>query len=357
MARWQIEDFRNPSKEVLFELCVENFNELDGNYKNIKMDTNREAFRDILVSYGMQSYTDLLLDYQVKWFNFKDVDEFMQADDEPEKSRSLLHKIKISKILKIFLSQETMRQKSVKVSVSNRKDKVDIDDKDLLINLKEVFIHEFGTLRLNETKYSTEEAIEDLEKGIDWEFYSDYGVSKQEIRANSDLTKELIEDYKIMHSKPREITLDVVNEVLSELEQIQKQSVAKVGAKIKNQNIGSLAIRLSYLYKIKDFLNQDVILSIEHFPFSNKSCRFIYEYLEFWKLLNDDIDYAASEKENRTNYIKSLIKNYNIQVRKGTYENSSKVGIQFHNLLIDSFKKVKDGVITPKEFHDLITSF
>jgi hypothetical protein len=273
--------------------------------------------------------------------------------DNREK-KLLPHSLKVAGILKMFLSREIRNTNDLKISVSDLY-KIDIDDPELLIQFKEVFLKEFERLGLNETEYTKDEAIEAIHNFEDDDWFTDHGIDFHDIEIDPEsVTEDLIDSYRSEHYKPREITLELVNNSVSELELRQNRLKGRFGAKIKNLAIGELAKRLSYLHRIHQFFNPNEHTSIKEYPLSNLTCRLVYDYLEFWNLLSDDIIHNVTTKEQRTNYAKSLIRNNEEFFNKMMYvELRYFLGMIDRNLeiKIDLFKKVKDGLITPEEFY------
>jgi len=355
MARWQIEDFRNPSVQMYFDLCLE------GLYNWKQEDTNDdgrsyEDFRDLLVKYELQDFADWLAEYQQVWIYVQDgVREHRKKLEDKEKNKRP-HALRVSKILKMFLTTETREYRNLKISASDLTSKIDISGKELFDILKAGFINEFERLGLNETVLSSEEAREEIENGGDWEWEGEHEYEADLLPSDP----WAVERYRLDHSKPRETTLEIVNMKIAEIEDIQKRLKKGVGAKIKNFACGELAKRLSYLYRIRPFLDQVEYSSITDFPLSNETCRFIFDYLEFWGSLPDGVKYEKKEKENRANYIKSLIRN-NINYFKKPYSFSNTLNYiypidEYLEKRIDLFKKVKDGLITPEEYYETIKS-
>jgi hypothetical protein len=352
MGRWQDVDFNNPTKDDLFNLCMD---DLKGHEKKAS-EINIEAHRDILVKYDLQQYNNLLVEYQLKWFYRKDIiGQHLSWLDKNDKEE-LPYRIEISKILKMFLSKDIANSHNLEVIIAGSH-KIYLSNNMLFNQFREVFIKEFERLALNETEYTTEEALEEIKEFTDTDWFYDYGPVDccDGLNINSNLiTEELINDYKSTHYKQREISLELVNHVIEDLELYVHGGQGKVGAKIKNLSIGELAKRLSYLHKLEDFLNQTKYISIEDFPLSNETCRLIYEYFDFWGLLYHTVKFSKSEKGKRANYIRSMIRNNENLSKKGIFGITKGITIidKDLELRIDLFKKVKDGAMVREEFLD-----
>lgn len=349
MARWEINDFNNPSTEVLFDLCMENYGSL-ALLKDLQSNINREDFRDFLVKYDLQSYTDLLINYQMGWRYMNEILKERREKRDNIDKKILPHSVKVARILKMFLLKEIRNTNDLKVTVSDLY-KIDIDDPELLNQFKDIFFKEFERLGLNETELTTEEVKEEVEDIVEGAWFEEYGCTAEEILSDP----YYLEKYRQDHYRRREVTLELVNNTVSELELRQNRLKGRFGAKIKNLAIGELAKRLSYLQRIHQFFNQNEYASIKEYPLTNKSCRFGYEYLEFWKLLSNDVILNTTTKEQRTNYAKSLIRNNEELLDKMMY-NELRYFLEIIEwnleLRIDSFKNVKDGLLTPEEYYE-----
>jgi len=352
-------DFNNPSEEMIFELCMDDLNFSFDTSKYCEIEINRVAHRDRLARYELESYSDMLIGYQKKWFIRQDSLNNLKKDVFLKYKEKLMHQLEVSQILKMFLTPGSIENDNLSITFTGLYNKIITREFNLKKQIQTALLKEFERLELNETELSREEAIEEIKDCDDPEWLQEYaagdcfdgnGVNPEFI------TEELIENYIIVHYKPRKITLELVNRIITENEASLKEDKEKVGAKIKNLAIGEFAKRLSYIYCFNLFLNQDKIDSIKVFPLTNKACRFIYDYFEFWGLLNDRVKFRKSEKEKRATYIKSLINNNERLAQKGILEMVKGYKIIDPNLelKIDLFKKVKDGLKSQEDFQNRI---
>jgi hypothetical protein len=351
MGRWQINEFMNPSKEVYFNLCLENL--YDCEFEGINGDgIDRERFRDILVKYDLQQHTDWLIEYQVAWNHMQSGLEVAREKRESHINISRPYALKVAKILKMFLTGETREYRGIEISAKYRKEKIEVAGKDLFDQLKMGFIKEFERLGLNITELTTEEALEEIDNGGDWEWEGDHGYEADLLPSDP----WAVDRYRQDHCRTREVTLEIVNQAISKIEMAQRISKKGAGAKVKNLGVGELAKRLSYLHRIRIFLNQNEFSSIKEIPLPNETCRFIYDYLEFWDSLPKGVEFETEDKEKRANYIKSLIRNNEKYFSKDfsfiTTSNHLLVYDDKLEMKIDLFKKVKDGLITPIEYYE-----
>lgn len=354
MGQIQNLDFFYPSEKILFDLCMESIFGFESD-NNVEIQIDRRALRDLLAKYDLQSYTELLVKYTIIWNELKVILDERRTKRHNNDKNLLPYKLKVSRILNLFLSGETTRYRKLVVSVSDPVSQINIADFELFNQLKEVFLKEFEKLGLNRTELTTDEALESIDNQEAWEWFADQGFDIDEIRDEP----ELVEWYRSEHCKARNISFELINETIAKLEIDQNKIKGRVGAKIKNLGLGEFAKRLTYLHTIKEFLNQNVYLSIKDFPLKNDSCRFVYEYFKFWGLLNEQINFERDDKEKRASYIKALIRNNKNYFEKRNFKNIRDYFFTIDTnleLMIDLFKKVKDGSISPEQFHKLLST-
>lgn len=351
LGRLEIEDFTNPSNNTCFFLCMEGF--CNWIHDNIEIDGfNREEFRDLLVLSGMQHFTDDLIDYQLGWKLAHDGLKESRKEKENRIRKTRPYALNVAKIVKMFFTGEITEYRNIVISARDLTQKIDAAGKELFDQLKVGFVKEFERLGLNETELTTEEALAEIEDGGDGEWFEMHAYEADLLPSDP----WAVERYREDHFKAREVSLEIVNQAISEIELAQRRSKKGAGAKVKNLGVGELAKRLSYLHRIKQFLNQREYSSIKDIPLSNKTCRFIFDYLEFWGSLPKGINFKKEEEEKRANYIKSLIRNNENYFSKDfsyiTTRDHLIVYDENLELKIDLFKMVKDGVITPSEYYE-----
>ena len=144
------------------------------------------------------------------------------------------------------------------------------------------------------------------------------------------IDNDMINMYSEEHFADKEITVEFLYHLYDQIKNDKRKK--KAGAKTKNDNIASLAERLSYLIRLKRFLNQNEYFDISRYTIKNKDCRLIHDYLVFFGLIQDQ-----KERKNTTtspeNYIKMLIKNYRANRKFIANENN------MMHFLINSYKR------------------
>lgn len=355
LGRWEIEDFTNPSNQICFFLCMEGFYLFKDEDADID-DFRRLEFRDLLVLSGMQHFTDDLIEYQLGWKLAHDGLKVAREKREDRIKNSRPYALNVANILKMFLTGETTDYRNIVISARDLTQKFDVAGKELFDQLKEGFLKEFERLGLNETELTTEEALAEIEDGGDWEWYEDHAYEADLLPSDP----WAVDRYRQDHFKTRKVSLEIVNKAISEIELAQRRSKKGAGAKVKNLGVGELAKRLSYLHRIRQFLNQKEYSSIKDIPLSNKTCKFIFDYLEFWGSLPKGVKFEKEEEEKRANYIKSLIRNNKSYFSKDfSYITTRDHLVAYDENLemrIDLVKKVKDGLMTPDEYYKILTA-
>jgi len=353
-------DLNRPHDDIVFELCMGRISVPYGNIDDPEIEQTEQLHRDLMAKYDLQRFSTQLYIYQKIWFRRKKSLKKLNEGIIDTYEKELQYKLKISKILKMFLLDKKSNN-NLTISFMNLTDKVVLEDSDLSSISMDLFLNEFKRLKLNETQCTWGESIVEIQKCEDPDWLGEFASLEPivgELISPSLIPEDIIENYSFVHYKEREVTLDLVNNVIDELEQALNSKKSIPGAKIKNLEIGDLAKRLSYLHQMGKFLKDEEQNSINIFPLSNETCRFIYQYLDFWGLLNDQVRFDEEEKEKRTNYIKSLIRNFKNYSKDNLKKIIPGTGIRDSHLetRIDLYKMVTRSKISPQEFQDRIQS-
>ena len=101
-------DFNNPSEEMIFELCMDDLNFSFDTSKYCEIEINRVAHRDRLARYELESYSDMLIGYQKKWFIRQDSLNNLKKDVFLKYKEKLMHQLEVSQILKMFLDRKSV---------------------------------------------------------------------------------------------------------------------------------------------------------------------------------------------------------------------------------------------------------
>jgi hypothetical protein len=216
-------------------------------------------------------------------------------------------------------SNTSLTLKSGKLKNNNHK----TSNKDISDALMEGLITKLIERSLNTDYLSYEDAKYEILnlKDIDWienwieRYIQENDLSRQvgkEVSININnpieyIDNDMINSYCEEHFSERPITLQFLYHQC-DLIKINKTK-KKRGAKPKNDSVASVAERLSYLIRLKRFLNQNEVNDISKFSISNKDCRLIHDYLVIFQLIPNQ-----RKRDNTTttpeNYIKALIQNY-----------------------------------------------
>lgn len=168
-------DFENPSKELIFDLCMGDVRILYGKYDEPNLEIDRVSHRDLLVKYDLQSFSELLVNYMGKWFQRQD--SMLKAKREifdRYYHDKVPYKLKVAEILKMFISGQRNEMENLEVSVTYENGKINIVEPVLINQVNEVIINEFKRLKLNETELSREEAIGEILECDDQDWMNEY---------------------------------------------------------------------------------------------------------------------------------------------------------------------------------------
>lgn len=208
----------------------------------------------------------------------------------------------------------------------------------LKLNLKEKGLNKdylsYDEAKVEILKLKDVEWIEDwLEKYLTENNMMNYNNLEFSIDINKPeeyIDNDMINMYSEEHFAEKEITVEFLYHLYDQIKNDKRKK--KAGAKPKNDNIASLAERLSYLIRLKRFLSQNEYHDISRYTIKNKDCRLIHDYLVFFGLIQDQ-----KERKNTTtspeNYIKMLIKNYRVNRKFIANENN------MMHFLINSYKR------------------
>lgn len=324
----------------LKEVIIKHFNE----FQKLSSNTNGVVDSDTF----SKSFSDFL-DHVI---NYKP--ELVSVDEDGWKHIDLTSQEKKNEELELteslyFLLSEQSKGISLNFKSQITTSKFNSSSDFMVSAIINALIAEYAKKNYNEVNLNYEEAEWELLSLIDLDWIRKYivrfeGVTQAEIDEDiyffdsyeayinirdieEYIDSDMINEYADDHYKKADVTLEFITDRYKELKAKHKP---KVGAKAKNDNIASLSERISYLIRLKRFLEQSEHDDISKFPISNKDCRLIHEYLVFWRLLE-----SKSTSNNTTtpdNYIKALIKNYR-QHRKLVRENN------MVHYLINSYKK------------------
>lgn len=129
------------------------------------------------------------------------------------------------------------------------------------------------------------------------------------------IDSNMINEYADDHYRKYDITIDFLK---AKLQALEANLTVNAGAKPKNDNLASISERLSYLIRLNQFFNQNECDNISKYAISNKTYRLIYDYIDFFKLFEDN-RYITTAPDG---YIKALIRNYRSSRKRNKPEDS-----------------------------------
>jgi hypothetical protein len=350
------------SKEECFTLCfLKPYKKNESYIKSLlsKYPINDDAYNRMLINTELEEFA-----YHLKIMGLNEINKKAEVD-----------RIEENDILPFDNSNEIYSDKStIENQVNENKEIIDtliylLENKNSTINI----VLKSGNLKNNNFKTQnnqiTEAFIEGLklnlkEKGLNKDYLS-YDEAKDEILKLKDIEwienwlekyltendminynnlefsidinkpeeyidNDMINMYSEEHFAKKEITVEFLYHLYDQIKNDKRKK--KAGAKPKNDNIASLAERLSYLIRLKRFLSQNEYHDISRYTIKNMDCRLIHDYLVFFGLIQNQ-----KERKNTTtspeNYIKMLIKNYRANRKFIANENN------MMHFLINSYKR------------------
>jgi hypothetical protein len=150
---------------------------------------------------------------------------------------------------------------------------------------------------------SHEFCTQDGERIFEFELYENdlqyYDSSTGDTYGIDHIRKKMISDYSEGHFMRRDITVDFLEKVI----QNDYSSKGEKGAPEKNKSLKFLTLQLADLKKAVRFINAKVEnVDFEKFTLKNEDCRFIFDCLEIFGLIDSQIK-SPTEK-----YIREILK-------------------------------------------------
>ena len=279
-----IDKLKNLPNDFLFDICMGKVKSDTTKTERVLPEIDFQDFYDMLIKFVSRKYITLLYQYHAHWLGWYNLLKSNKKYKEESKENSLRYQLEISKALKLSFEMQEMSSNGFEFSLSNHLEKVRIKNDRLKHTIHKALIDEFKFHKLNYVKMTKEETIEALkiEEERNWLLEQDelFDTTDLVLDDNDNFTDLAIETYMFFRRKRNEITSEFVSDVIMELEN-EYYDNKNLGAKVKNIDKGNLALRLSYLFRIEDFLEQSTISDIDNFQLSNSICRVIAEYLEF----------------------------------------------------------------------------
>lgn len=286
-----------------------------GNYTRLFQDKyDYEEFKRIAIKTLIEPYYPLLWMYIA--FNRSNIIEQSITSIEKKSIKAVKDNIDLIQTLLFFFEADIDQ---TTCTLRDTKTICKITSSLHLETIRDSLLLRFKESKMQYSKYTFEEAKEAILKlqDITWvqqyckNHYTDYEYFISEFgepdwdNPEEYITDDMIEDYAYDHDIEREITKELL---LNRLQGFKSRLNTKPGAKPKNNRIAVLAIKISYLIRLREFILDDNIIDISKMQLKNAHCRLIYECLRYFNLIDD-----VNNRGNSTtpeSYIKALINNY-----------------------------------------------
>lgn len=305
-------------------------------YKFMESEFSSKKFNELLVEFKMQEYDVLLMNFFIWQLNQMKTANINNSKYEAFKSKVEYEREaynELIELLHLLLSSEKGNLTSISFSkqrgnrVVDNKINLEFFLKDL--NIIESLIKEFEERKYNVENLSLQEAKEEIYKRIDSRWIENWMINHEfrdksnqrlidydEVLADleynnctsgeqilgEDIINKIIHDYSESHIIKREVTPEYIETLV--LQQIKPKR--KKGAREKKE-IKTIMQSLSYLARIDKFLDSpDEIQDIEQIKLEREECEFIFDILDFFKLLDGELKSSKPKYiRSRLNYIKS----------------------------------------------------
>lgn len=295
------------TKEDIFEMCM-GFEEQLYNHELKEREIDYSGLKSFLNGTILKPYTEMLIEYQNIEFQWEECVPMSQEDNWNSFYKTNANNIKITELV-LLLYNSSSSNHGIDISFSNVRQTVKINNQTITNTILDALITKYKQSKLDYSKMSNEEARENIIALKDKKWFKEYcfdsRIKHSELSVENP-TEELVRSYAESHSLKREITKEFLQLKLKELEKLKPEK--KVGTKQKNNKIASLALDLSYLIRIESFLYQNKCEHIFDFELSNETCRIIYDYLDYWGLIRDNL--TGKNPSTRHSYIAAMIKQY-----------------------------------------------
>jgi len=281
----QENNFKLSQREV-FDICMELF--FENGISKVVDDSNfnYNSLRYDLIKTGLEPYTELLIEYQKKWFA-TEVDPNLFVEKDIMYNSGINIKIELIELL-ILLKKNINSIYGVDIiAVGVNESKAKINNLEITKLFYESVLKLFRNKNLHLTPMTYSEAELNIYKSnydlwrfdVEEQFKADY----VKIFGEEEWYKHMVDMFAYSHEVEREINISYLENLLSEFNGDKRK--INSGRKRKNDNIGLLALNLSYLIRFYRFINQTECNKIFDYKITNADCRIIFDYLNFYNLI------------------------------------------------------------------------
>lgn len=243
------------------------------------------------------------------------------------------YKKELFKILRLFLSTNQDSEEQVEITFKRFKPEV----KSKNYNWREFFINsiikEIRRKHYNSIPMFTNDAIDEMKKlsklldvptknislfDLDnINFLKKRKVYDLLLTSDSDFNKEplksAVEEFKLRNQIVYDnIDIEFVNKYLKEqsYNDHQKDIVVRKGANKQNHIVGQLALRISYLALLEEFVKDKDCKDIREYTITNDALRYVSRYFELRKIFKSHNSFL---EEDRLHYLSKLIRDHKLK--------------------------------------------
>jgi hypothetical protein len=304
-------------------------------YDKYRKEFKIDEFRQKLVSYKMDEYTDPLYDYMLLECRKNDKDQ-NNSDRFKENTRQyLVFQEELVMTLRLLLSGGKLYPA---INIPREKSKI-IKNKTVIGLLTESAVqslkNEIQRLELNVYPLSIAEAKEainsmsDLEwikkwmdsnnSDVDPEYYKSFTLRKfdnyceklgitNQFGSKDSLLSNLIDEYAYDHRYSVSLDIEEIDRILKRL----KAKKSKRGPKESTANLKYLAFTLSIFKRLDTFLEKPEIETMKQIEIVNEDLRFVHDVMAFFNLIVDRSKNLKT-KQGLEPYIRKMIESLNDQ--------------------------------------------
>ena len=285
-------------------------------------DFDFQEFNKIMIKADLDEYSKMLYDY---FINVLDTNQLNREPFESFNMNSeevLNHRFELLKTIRFLISNSKDHTKSF--TISKTKNRHTLKDERLLFDIESFLINYFhqnfkimysaddADQQLKSEKYASwlEEWInKNSLKGIDhlrlYQTLEDDNNLKiendSEILTAAEVKARIIKDFRMSHSKPVELDIEILDELILKHE---TQLKTKSGARLKNHALAIIGNELSDLIRLNDFIANMDYQSLEDITINNHHLRFIYSILDFWGMIPEKEENTSTPEK----YLRTILK-------------------------------------------------
>lgn len=282
------------------------------------LNYSEEEFLRLLYIGRLARYKDLIISEIVDLKIKKEQLQRSSIKDEEIKGEEE-YKRTIIQMLYTTMRANKDDNKILDISITDIRDnKIRVSNPYLSLEIERALSNEVIRLKLNETEMTIEEAKNSIQnqEDIDYFISDEYGMNPKYFSQEGNsiyflpeaVTEEDIENYASSHTIPREVSFDLVSKSYEEYIIRKGLFKKKRGARQINTTLSNFVLKLSFLARFEQFIQQDKVNDIWEYNLSNRTCLMIYDLLSLFEgIFRDNVIYKQTEKEKRTKYIRALI--------------------------------------------------